>query len=522
MRGVVAALRLTRSYRRRHRCGDGANLASEEEFAEQRERAEQVLDWYRQYVQLLRRLQSGVTPTVVDDFCGGGGSSEGVRRAGGASVGLDLEGQPDFERRFGHESFVLGDGVSWVQVAEVKRRSRAFAAGASPPCKFYSTARRQDDEASQPPLIEATRDMLRALFEYWWIENVLGARRHMSGQATELFGALFGLRIDRARLFETSFEMHVDEWLRRPAERLRARCCLGERRRWRRLDEFGRPERAACCAGNIFAVQGTSPWRCSAGQCSEAMGVDRGAMTYDRLAQSLPPAYVELVFAQMCMHAAQDRFGAPAITFDEMIQRPTWARRELAAWLRGAGEASPSAGLALVGQASEAEVEAALSESSVEMEEASRRMMVANAARATAEPVATLEAEVVPIGEADFRELFYSWAGGYQQLWTERSAPDWLSRLRRRRLVDGSAVEALEGRNTFVELRADRLSRALPVMAAALESGGAGTRFTVVASEQMEAKLLQPGRLRAAVQDAGRGRHVEGRDGERSTTRCVA
>jgi hypothetical protein len=71
-------------------------------------------------------------------------------------------------------------------------------------------------------------------------------------------------------------------------------------------------------------------------------------MTYDRLAQSLPPAYIELVFAQMCMRAAHDRFGAPAITFDAMMERPASARRELAAWLRGAGDASPSAGLSLV------------------------------------------------------------------------------------------------------------------------------------------------------------------------------
>merc|ERR1712091_466954 len=101
MRGLMPVLRLTRS----HRCGGGANLASEDEFAAQRARAERVLDWYRQYVQLLRRLQSGVTPTVVDDFCGGGGSSDGVRRAGGASFGIDAEAQSDFVRRFGVSSF---------------------------------------------------------------------------------------------------------------------------------------------------------------------------------------------------------------------------------------------------------------------------------------------------------------------------------------------------------------------------------------------------------------------------------
>ena len=55
---------------------------------------------------------------------------------------------------------------------------------------------------------------------------------------------------------------------------------------------------------------------------------------------------------------AHDRFGAPAITFDAMMERPALARRELAAWLRGAGDASPSAGLSLVGGASGPEMEA--------------------------------------------------------------------------------------------------------------------------------------------------------------------
>ena len=489
MRGLMAALRLTRS----HRCGGGANLASEAEFVAQRERAERVLDWYRQYVQVLRRLQSGVTPTIVDGFCGGGGSSEGVRRAGGASFGLDQEEQADFVRRFGSTSFTLGDSTAWADVAEVKRRARAFAAGASPPCKFYSTARRPGDEATQPPLIDATRDMLEALFEYWWMENVLGARRHMARGATELFGALFGLRVDRARLFETSFPVHVDEWLRQPAERLRARCCLGARRRWRRLDAWGRPEQAPCCNGNIFAVQGTSPWRCSAAECADAMGVDRGAMAYDRLAQSLPPAYIELIFSQMCMQAAHERFGAPIVTFDEMLAHPAAARRELAPWLRGAGDDAPAAGLAFVGAAGESEVESDLAACEQEMASAAEAMLAAMAERAaTTREAAGVELQA-PVGEAEFRELYYSQAGGFQQQWLGPAAHDWLARLRRRRQLDGSDMPAFYGRNTYVELRSESVRAALPRLRAAVESGGVGTRVTVVTGEAVEAELRAAG-----------------------------
>ena len=78
MRGLMTALRLTRAYR----CGGGANLAPDDEIEVQRARGEAVLDWYAQYPRLLRRLMSGQTPSVVDDFCGGGGASDGVRRAG--------------------------------------------------------------------------------------------------------------------------------------------------------------------------------------------------------------------------------------------------------------------------------------------------------------------------------------------------------------------------------------------------------------------------------------------------------
>ena len=65
----------------RYACGGGANLASDAAFDAQRQLAERVLLWYRQYPDLLRKL-SKRAPAVVDLFCGGGGCSEGIRRAG--------------------------------------------------------------------------------------------------------------------------------------------------------------------------------------------------------------------------------------------------------------------------------------------------------------------------------------------------------------------------------------------------------------------------------------------------------
>jgi hypothetical protein len=227
-----------------------------------------------------------------------------------------------------------------------------------------------------------------------------------------------------------------------------------------------------------------------------------------------PPAYIELVFAQMCMRAAHDRFGAPAITFDEMVERPASARRELAAWLRGAGNASPSAGLSLVGEASGPEVEApSWAESATETVESWTAEAEASAVADTAEVAkmsagayvaaeATASAEVplhvidggsAPISEVDFRELYYSQAGGFQQSWQTPGAPDWLGQLRRRRLIAGRDVGALVGRNTYVGLSEAAVRTELPTLMVALARGGAGTRVTVVTGTGLEEELHQAG-----------------------------
>ena len=247
--------------RRRTRCERGENLAGEKEFQAQKELSEAMLDWYSTYVALLRRLQSGVTPFSIQDFCGAGGSSEGCRRAGGASHGIDNQEQDDYCRRFGSECFTLGDGVSWARVARLRDRYNADVLIGGPPCKYYSRARVKG-EATQPPLIDVFRDLCESLMgdRCWAIENVMGAAPHMSEGAAVLDGALFGLRVARARLYECNFRLHVDRAVDGPAERLRERCCLGRRRRFRRFDRFGRPEKEACCEGNIFALQVARPY----------------------------------------------------------------------------------------------------------------------------------------------------------------------------------------------------------------------------------------------------------------------
>ena len=303
-----------------------------------------MLGWYRCYVELLRRLRSGCTPSALVTFCGQGGTCEGVRRAGGASVGQDLAQQPRFERRFGGDRFAQGDSTQVGPMVDLKRRARAFVTLASPPCQAYSSARFRG-EASSGMLIEQTRSSLVAAGGKYAIENVVGARSHFDGSTALLRGAYFGLHVDRPRLFEANFRLHVDSALKVGGDRLRRGTCLGGRRRWRRLDSFGRPVLHECCSGNLWAVQGDKPLRCTTCECASAMGLDDDHMDYAGMAQAIPPAYGQLVFAQACMREVESEFGLPAITHDQMMEDPQVARARMSHWLRGAGGDAPDQGL---------------------------------------------------------------------------------------------------------------------------------------------------------------------------------
>jgi hypothetical protein len=438
------------------RCRGGRSLATDTEFSEQEERAEQMLLWYEQYVAILRRLQSGDTPNILHLFGGGGGSSEGGKRAGTGGCSVDNEPQPDYERRFGAGSFIQGDALSWALIAELKKKWRSIGCLASPPCKPYSRAL-SGGTSQVPMMIPQTRDALCAFFDHWAIENVMGATKHMAEGSAELFGQAFGMRVDRARRIEASFTVAIDEAVRRPGQALRRRTCLGERRRWKRVDSFGRPL-PACCKGNIFAIQGKVPWKCTVDECSEAMGVDKGHMSYDRLAQAIPPAYTRLIIGQLCMNYVHDRYGVPTISYDEHVASPEATRREVASWLRGSGDDSPDAGLAFRA--------AIVRDGGAKSEKGN-------------EPDSWDSSEVPGKEESDWRELEYSCVGGFDQRW---SSPDvaWLDIIRPNRPLQAVPSEAeLVGRNTWISVPREELAEALPAILRAVQTRGTRVTATV-------------------------------------------
>ena len=136
MRGLVPIYRPVH----RTRCTDG--IASESDFSEQRRRARRVLMWYRQYAELLRKLQ-GRQPELVDLFCGEGGVSEGIRRAGLSPNGVDAKDMPKYRDRFGVDRLVVADAYLPDTMRSAVERSGAVGIGASPPCQPYSTVCRR-------------------------------------------------------------------------------------------------------------------------------------------------------------------------------------------------------------------------------------------------------------------------------------------------------------------------------------------------------------------------------------------
>ena len=170
-------------------CQGGAALATKEDFAAARRRAREACAWYQNYVALLRRLQSGRTPSAVVGFCGQGGVTVGIRRANGVSHGQDIRAQPRYVRKFGAERFSLVDSTDVTELRSARRRTGSFLSFHSPPCKPYSTALMRG-VPSEAPLIEQTRDAVREAGGKYVIENVVGAKHDLRHDACLLLSLI--------------------------------------------------------------------------------------------------------------------------------------------------------------------------------------------------------------------------------------------------------------------------------------------------------------------------------------------
>ena len=198
-------------------------------------------------------------PRALDLFCGAGGASMGLHRAGFDVVGLDHRPQPRYPFRF-----VQGDALA--PPFDLRRFDLIWA---SPPCQVWSLAKYIHRGTAARDLIGATRALLAETGAETIIENVPYAPIRADFILT---GCDFGLRVIRRRHFETSFfDLHPEPW---------------------------KPKNAVS-HGDYTTVAGHGvPDRRHGGAVRKhvwerAIGIDW--MSRNELAQAVPPAYAEFL-----------------------------------------------------------------------------------------------------------------------------------------------------------------------------------------------------------------------------------
>ena len=121
----------------------------------------------------------------------------GYHLAGFDVVGVDIAPQARYPFEFRQ-----ADALEYL-----REHGQEFdAVHASPPCQAYSNLTPDTHKGNHEKLIPALREELKRCGKPYIIENVAGARRELASPVM-LCGSMFGLRTQRHRFFETSFQV---------------------------------------------------------------------------------------------------------------------------------------------------------------------------------------------------------------------------------------------------------------------------------------------------------------------------
>lgn len=217
-------------------------------------------------------------PKLLDLFCGAGGCSVGYHRAGFDVAGVDREAHPDYP-------YALTEADAMAVLADVGFLGQFNVIHASPPCQGYTTMSNRwrgngGAADSHDTLIAEVRHYLEEWGGVYVIENVPGARKDMRNPIT-LRGGMFGLGVDRPRLFESNVALTVPPNAK-VVNPVGVYGKLDGRRLFTRKD--GTEQRAA-----RTLEQGQA-----------AMGIDW--MQWHDLTEAIPPAFTEHIGRELMSH----------------------------------------------------------------------------------------------------------------------------------------------------------------------------------------------------------------------------